>query len=378
MKILHLTDYLPDYPGNFGHTLIEIARQITINDGKFFVSFPEKRKWHNLLENFNCKIIYIKNYPFKQKKIDTNSIKIFNRLIKQKNIDVVHVHFGLSQKITTIFLKILNPNLKIIWHWRGDIDDNISITKKLLILIFYRLMDFFVYKHITNSINVTKRLINKKIINKNKIYTLPNSINVELFKKEIYSNEINELSKKFNTEKIFTLLMIRNFRKRVDFNIILEAMELLKEQRINVQLIWIGYGETEGEIKEIAKSKKLNNIKFLGKISNPIPYYFISKINIIAWEPWCNETINNSVYEALACKIPVIGFNFGGLPLAFREKEGVIFSNLDPKDYANKILFTKKNYQNVLKSVEFGYEKVKKLNSLEAYVNMLINIYTLD
>ncbi len=78
--------------------------------------------------------------------------------------------------------------------------------------------------------------------------------------------------------------MVRNFRRSVDFEIILDTMEFLRKESPEIQLLWIGYGETESEYKNLARLKDLTNIKFLGKINNPIPYYFISKINIVAWD----------------------------------------------------------------------------------------------
>jgi len=374
INVLQLTDYLPDYPGNFGNTLIYISKKLKETNNIFIVTFPEKKKWHEEILKYNGKVFYITVKKFKEKKIDINAIKLCNEIIKKNNIDLVHVHFGLSQKIWTIFLKLLNPKLKVVWHWRGDLEKR-NFPRSLLRKFFYNFIgNYFINIHITNSANITKRLISNNIILRNKIFTLPNAINLEQFINYTYKNNIEDFKKKYNLEGKFVLLQIRNFRKRVDFSIIIDALKILQEYE-DIVLIWVGYGETEKIIKKKVKKLGLNNILFIGKQNNTVPFYYLSHVNLVAWEPWCNETINNSVYEALACKRPVIGFNFGGLPLAFKENEGVIFSSLDPKDYANKILFVKRNYETVLKNVEIGYEKIKRLYSLEVYVKKLIKIY---
>ena len=376
MNILQLTDYLPDYPGNFGNTLISIVEAVSKNEGKCYISFPEPREWHEKITVAGGELIYLPVHKFKEKKIDSYSIKLLNHLIKKNKISLVHVHFGLSQKVTTLFLKFLNPKLKVVWHWRGDVDDNKNKLKILGYFLFYRLIsDFLVKAHIANSKNIAIRLKLKRLVSSDKLFSLPNSISIKEFNSNKYKREIEHLSVQYNTKNIFTLLMIRNFRRRVDFSIIIQTMEYLKNLSENIQLLWIGYGETETEIKSQVKTKMLDNIHFIGKVSNPVPFYFISKINIIAWEPWCKETINNTAYEALACNIPVVGLNFGGLPETFSEEEGVFTAPLDPKKYAEKILYIKNNYHELKTSVLRGRKKVLRNFSLNSYVAKLYDIY---
>lgn len=376
MNIIHLTDYLPDYPGNFGYTLIAIVEKVSRYGGKCFVSFPEPRDWHEKIRVEGGEVIYLQVHKFKEKKIDLYSIKFLNHLIKKNKISLVHVHFGLSQKVTTLFLKFINPKLKVVWHWRGDVDDKKNKLKRLGYLLFYRLIsDLLVNAHIANSKNIAIRLNSKSLVSSNKLFSLPNSINIKEFNSNMYKCEIEQLSEQYNTKNIFTLLMIRNFRRRVDFDIIIDTMEYLKNLPENIQLIWIGYGETETKIKSKVKAKKIDNIHFIGKVSNPVPFYYISKINIIAWEPWCKETINNTAYEALACNIPVVGLNFGGLPETFSEEEGVFTAPLDPKKYAEKILYIKNNYHKLKTNVFRGRKKVFRHFSLKSYVATLYDIY---
>jgi len=376
MNIIHLTDYFPDYPGNFGYTLIAIVEKVSRYGGKCFVSFPEPRVWHEMIRVEGGEVIYLQVHKFKEKKIDLYSIKFLNYLIKKNKISLVHVHFGLSQKVITLFLKILNPKLKVVWHWRGDVDDNNNKLKIVGYFLFFRIVsNFFVNAHIANSNNIAKRLKLKRLVSSHKLFSLPNSINIKELNPNKYKREIEDLSVQYNTKNIFTLLMIRNFRRRVDFDIIIQTMEYLKNLSEKIQLLWVGYGETEIDIKSQVKIKKLDNIHFIGKVSNPVPFYCISKVNIIAWEPWCKETINNTAYEALACNIPVVGLNFGGLPETFSEEEGVFAVPLDSKNYAEKILYIKNNYDKLKPSVLKGRKKVLRNFSLDTYLIKLYDIY---
>jgi len=94
MNILQLTDYLLDYPGNFGNTLIAIAKENSRNHGKTFVSFPEPREWHEKIKSVGGQLIYLSVHRFKDKKFDLYSIQFLNQLIKANKIHVDHVHSG--------------------------------------------------------------------------------------------------------------------------------------------------------------------------------------------------------------------------------------------------------------------------------------------
>lgn len=376
MNCLQLTDYLPEYPGNFGNTLIAVVKDQRSNNRKCIISFPEYRQWHIKIEEAGAMLIYIPVFKFKEKKLDRRSVFYLNKLIKNENINLIHVHFGLYQKFLSIILKFFNPKIKIVWHWRGDIPDNSSLFKRIPIFLFYRIASELLVKiHIANSKHIYNRIIEKHLVNKRKLFSISNAIDVNLFDRKLYEKSIETLGSKYEIQDYFILIMVRNFRRSVDFEIILDTMEFLRKESPEIQLLWIGYGETESEYKNLARLKDLTNIKFLGKINNPIPYYFISKINIVAWEPWCNETINNTVYEALSCGLPVVGLDMGSLSLEFNENDGVFTVPLDPSAYARKILYIKDNYGTIQQSIKNGKDKVLKHFSLDSYVRRLNELY---
>lgn len=376
INTLQLTDYLPDYPGNFGNTLIALCKQSAQGNGLCIVSFPAKRAWHDLLLQVGGKVVYLPVYKFKEKKIDFYSLKQAYRIIKINKIKLVHVHFGLSQKVTAVLLKLINPGLKVVWHWRGDIQDDISAGKSFLIFLFYRIMaSSNVAAHIANSNNIYSRILDRRIVPTKRLYVIPNAVDINKFDINDYKTEIIKLGSQLLSKDLFTIIMIRNFRANVDFKIILDTMEELKTMDYSIQLLWIGYGETAMAIKTQIESRHLTNIKLLGKVSDPVPYYYISKINIVAWEPWCKETINNTVYEALMCELPVIGLNFGGLPNSFNENEGVFTVPLDGKKYAQKIIYIKNNYSSILSDVIKGKSKVINEYSTQVYMQKLFFIY---
>lgn len=372
MNILHLADHYPDYPGNFGNMLIKLSESGRKRNYNLIFVFPKKREWHKDLIKGKNKVVYCEV----RKKTDISSFRYLRRIVREENIDVIHTHFGLEHNLMSIYLKLLcKMKLKLVWDWRGH-PARPNMWKILVGTPVYRLLNDFVVKaHISNSKYITDKLTDYNLISKNtKIYTIQNSVDIEYFKKDIYDEEICKLSKQYRNDINFIVLMVRNFRSEVDFNIILDVMENLKEYE-DIKLVWVGYGEKETEIKESAIRRKLYNIVFTGKVDNVVPYYYMSNISINAYEPWCNETINNTVYESLACGKPVVGLNFGGLPNIFNCEDGVLLSSLDSKEYSDVILTIKNNYEYYSNKAIIGKTKVQNNYSIDVYTDRILSVY---
>jgi hypothetical protein len=69
VNILQLTDYLPDYSGNIGNTLIAIAKKVSLENKKCYVSFAVQRGWHRVIKHAGGVVLYITVYKFIEKKV---------------------------------------------------------------------------------------------------------------------------------------------------------------------------------------------------------------------------------------------------------------------------------------------------------------------
>jgi len=160
-------------------------------------------------------------------------------------------------------------------------------------------------------------------------------------------------------------------------HILLQAIEILKKQGQNLNLILVG-GPTKSSnpyyclLKKMAEKLGIsNNVIFAGFIEKP--YGIIKKARMsVLCHP--DEGLGNVVLESMACKTPVIVPNTGGASeLVDHGIDGLRFSSDDPRDLAQciHILATDKNRAN--QYAENAYTKVTEKFSIENHMQLLQN-----
>ena len=114
---------------------------------------------------------------------------------------------------------------------------------------------------------------------------------------------------------------------------LIDAMENLKDIELKV----IGWGDKEQEYKDYAKSKKLNNLEFLGSFFHreKLPYLSAADVFLL---PSSKEGASVSVMEAMARNLPIITTDVGGMPLMVKNsKEGIVIKQKDSKDIVKAV-----------------------------------------
>lgn len=154
---------------------------------------------------------------------------------------------------------------------------------------------------------------------KKEIHVIPNFICL----KEIEEAPTDMALKKHiapNGEPVLT--HISNFRKvkRID-DVIKIFAEIRK--KISVKLLMIGDGPERNAAVNLAKELQvIHDIHFVGKLKETLPALKISDLFLL---PSASESFGLSALEAMACGVPVIGTQAGGLPeVVVHEKTGFL------------------------------------------------------
>jgi len=89
----------------------------------------------------------------------------------------------------------------------------------------------------------------------------------------------------------------------------------------------VGDGPQKAELEN--KTKTLSNLKdkviFVGRQDNVLPYIYVSDIAIL---PSKRESFGLALLEPMACGLPVLGSNVGGIPEVISDKKtGYLFEN---------------------------------------------------
>ncbi|MEA2018797.1 MAG: glycosyltransferase family 4 protein [Campylobacterota bacterium] len=249
--------------------------------------------------------------------------------IKKNDYDVIYVHYISHSLIPLLFVKLFSNKPLILNAHGSDVLVNNKMGKfiqKLVIPIIKKANLLVVPSEYFKDI-----IYHKFSINKEKIFVSPSGgINTQFFKPQNI------------TKNIFTIGYVSRIDKGKGWDILLDAISLLKAKGFTFKVLMIGGGVEEKLLLQKIEELKLENIvNFVGpKPHNELVSYF-NQMNIFAFTTTrLSESLGLVGLEAMACAVPVVGSNIGGLP-------GYI------DDGINGALFESSNYHELSKHLEY-------------------------
>ncbi len=211
------------------------------------------------------------------------------------------------------------------------------------------------YISISSSIYQNLRRLN---ISEDKIFSIPNGVNIEKFKPSDHRGKISLRSKYLLDNKV-TILFVGGLSQRKQPMWLLHAFySLIEDGFDNIQLVFLGPdrsgGVVIGELIEFVRKFNLEStVKFFDHSSEPHEFYQLADIFCL---PSKSEGMANSILEAMACQLPVIATDISGSSdLIENNYNGFIISNILELSVAIKHLIL-----NPSDLVEFG----KRSNSI--------------
>lgn len=299
------------------------------------------------------------NYPnvtFKKNKFSQdNYIK--------KIISIIYIYFYTllnSKKIRSIefftlpFLKIKKCHNIFTIHDLRRIYFSESILIKLLYKFFFK---FFLKS--ADSIIVVSHSIKKEILhhfNKLKVSVVYNTIDYYSFKKITQKNTI-KVKKKYNLPERF-ILTVGHQEKRKNYLRLIKAINILKQDKENINLIIIGQksDETRKIINIIHQLKLKKNIKIFSKL-NDFEVKCFYKLSSLFVFPSTYEGFGIPILESMASKIPMVLSNTD----VFREitqNKYIYFDQYDPLSIAQNIKLVLSDKKLQKKMINYGNKRI--------------------
>jgi N-acetyl-alpha-D-glucosaminyl L-malate synthase BshA len=224
---------------------------------------------------------------------------------KYEKLDLIHSHYAIPHAISAhISKEILDYDLKLITTLHGTDVTLVGQDRLFVPIVSYGLQKSDAITAVSNHLK--EQTLEKFEVNKD-IDVIPNFINTNIYKRELN----NDLKRKIAPKGEKILMHISNFRpvKRVT-DVILAFSHVLEET--DAKLIMVGDGPDRAEAERLADDLRIMKyIKFLGKQNITAELISLADVFLLTSEL---ESFGLAALEAMACGVPVVSTNVGGLP----------------------------------------------------------------
>lgn len=354
LRILYVIDSL-----NIGGTERQCVETVKrMNDSKYNIQLVTLDKNGGLLQEAMDAHILLTEFKISGAFYQPRSLIQIIKLalfMKKNKFHIVQTYGFYSTIPGVIAAKI--ARVPIVIAGKRDMSELISRFQVKVEKMLWRLCD----KIVVNANGIRNYLIEKDGIQKEKIVTIHNGVDLEQFGSKS-ENVDNQLMPNI-------VGMVANFRPQKDHSVFLEAAEIVLKRKNDVKFYLIGSGVFEEEMKEYAKQLCIqNSVDFYGK-KTAKELHSIMKRFAISVLASTNEGTPNVILEAMALGKPVIANPSGGVPeLVEDEVTGYLFPYKRADLLAEKIICLLDNI-NVAK--EMGRNGRKKVERLFNYTVMM-------
>jgi len=139
--------------------------------------------------------------------------------------------------------------------------------------------------------------------------------------------------------EIFHLIITRNLEPIYGIETAIRAIARVKEQIPGIQLTIAGSGPQRGELESLVKKSGLQDkVTFTGRLDSEKVLTLYQSADVML-NPTTTDNMPNSVLESMACGVPVITTNVGGIPYIVENEETALLVAVgDDKEMAKQIV----------------------------------------
>jgi len=256
-------------------------------------------------------------------------------MIKKIKPDIIHAHWLLPQGLIGISVKKI-LNIPCVTSIHGS--DVFGLTSA-----FFNKLNAMVVRN-SDTCTANSRAtagVARNISGNDKVIVVPMGVDTRDFKK---TADVTYLKRKFNIEGPVVLFVGRLIDlKGIAF--LIKAIPGILQRFSGVKTLIIGSGPQKDELMHLAGATGVGeHIIFINEVPQEelMPFYSMADIFVlpsIVNQTGETEGLGVVLLEAMACELPVIGSNVGGIPDIIRDgHNGLLVRQKDPQDLGRKII----------------------------------------
>jgi N-acetyl-alpha-D-glucosaminyl L-malate synthase BshA len=330
------------YPtfGGSGVLATELGKALAKNNHQVhFISYSQPARLEAFVENIFYHEVYIPQYPlFQHAPYETALAGKIVEIVKSNKLELMHVHYAIPHASAALLAKMIlkeeGIHMPVVTTLHGTDITLVGREASYEPVVTWSINQSDAVTAVSDSL-VRDTL--KHFAVKRPIRMIPNFIDFERFNKKPRQYFKDLLAP--NNERI--LVHTSNFRKVKRVEDVVRIFDIIQKE-IPAKLLLIGDGPERSNIEKVCRELGVcDKVTFLGKQEAIEEILSICDLFILPSE---SESFGLSALEAMACEVPVISTNAGGLPEVNIHGVTGFLSNIgDYQDMAANALILLKN-----------------------------------
>lgn len=299
----------PTYGGS-GVVATELGKALSMRGHQVhFISYKQPARLDFFTGNIFFHEVYVSHYPlFDFPPYETALTSRLVDVVKHEKLDVLHVHYAIPHASAAVMAKHIlateGIHIPIVTTLHGTDITLVGKDKSFEPVVSYSLNQSNGVTAVSDSL---KRDTYEHFKVTRDIEVIPNFIDFDRFSKQAKEHFKKAVAP--NGEKI--IIHTSNFRKVKRVEDVVRVFGKVRE-KLSVKLLLVGDGPERQNIEQLSRELDLSEgISFLGKQDAVEEVLSIGDLFMMPSE---TESFGLAALEAMACEVPVVSSNAGGIP----------------------------------------------------------------
>ncbi|HLS23634.1 MAG TPA: N-acetyl-alpha-D-glucosaminyl L-malate synthase BshA [Pseudogracilibacillus sp.] len=313
--------------------------------------------------------VEISHYPvFQYPPYDLALAAKMAEVIDREQLDILHVHYAMPHAISAILARdIAKHDVKIVTTLHGTDITVLAFDKTFKKMITYGIEKSDAVTAVSQDL-ITRTKQHLKV--DQNIEVIYNFVNEDVY----YKKNADYLKQHYQIEDDEKVLIhISNFRKVKRIPDIIETFYNVRK-KIKAKLMLVGDGPELQTAFELVDHFNLNeDVLFLGRQKDISNLLSISDLMLLLSE---QESFGLVLLEAMACEVPAIGTNIGGIPEVIVQGEtGYLVDLGDVKTAAKKAVDLLSDEDRLKQFRTSAFERARTVFHSKTIIKQYMNLY---